>query len=89
MAAVAQRLRLPELLPRRRLASGRWPVHVFRVWGAHFGDSGDDIRPDPYAADGLVHRLLAVCHRQGRDLGPELEAHPGDRFVPDRVGDAA
>ena len=43
----------------------------------------------PYATDGLVHRLLAVCHRQGRNLGLELEAHPGDRFVPDRMGDAA
>ena len=86
---MAQGLRLPELLARGRLASGRWPVHVFRVWGSHFGDGGDDLRPNPYASDRLVHRLLAVCHRQGRDLGLELEAHPGDRLVPDRVGDAA
>ena len=28
-------------------------------------------------------------HRQGRDLGAELEADAGDRFLPDRVGYAA
>ena len=33
--------------------------------------------------------LLAVRHRKGRDLGVEPEADPGDRLLPDRVGDVA
>jgi len=34
------------------------------------------------------HRMLAVRHGQGRDLGAEPAAVPGDRLVPDGVGDA-
>src|SRR5665647_1897046 len=43
----------------------------------------------PHAADGVVHGLLAVLHWQGWDLGPQPQAGPGDRLLPDRLGDAA
>jgi hypothetical protein len=33
-------------------------------------------------------RVLAVRHAEGRHLGAEPAAVPGDRLVPDRVGDA-
>lgn len=42
---MAQRLRLSELPPPRRLAPGRWPLHVLRVWGAQFGDGVDGLHP--------------------------------------------
>src|SRR5262245_36818944 len=35
------------------------------------------MRPDADAADGVVHRVLAVRHGQGRDLGAEPAAVPG------------
>ena len=86
---MARRLRLSELRTRGRLAPGRWPVRVLGVQDAQFGDRRYNFRPDPHAADGVVHRLLVVRHRQGRDLGVELEAGVGDRLVPNRLGDAA
>src|SRR5713226_3744516 len=89
MAAMARRLRLLRLRRPSRLAPGRWQVHVFRVWRPYLGDSGHDLRPDANTIDGMVHRLLAIRHRQGRDLGPEPEADAGDRLLPDHVGNAA
>ena len=71
---MAPGLRLPRLRPRWRLAPERWAVHVSHVLHAQFGDGRNDLRPDEDAADGVVDRLLAVCHRQGRDLGVEFEA---------------
>ena len=56
---------------------------------ADLGDGGHDLRPDADAADGVVHRVLAVRHAEGRDLGAEPAAVAGDRLLPDRVGDAA
>ena len=46
MAAVARRLRLSELRPRRRLAFGRWPLHVSGVFDTQFGDGRYDLRSD-------------------------------------------
>src|SRR4051812_34383162 len=56
---------------------------------AHLGDRGHDLRPHPDAADRVVHRVLAVRRRQGRNLGADPAAIPGDRLLPDRLGDAA
>ncbi len=63
MAAVARRLRLSELRPRRRLALGRWPLHVSGVFDTQFGDGRYDLRSDADTLDDMVHRLLAVRHR--------------------------
>src|SRR6266542_1404153 len=57
--------------------------------GWRLGDGGHDLRPDADSADGVVHRLLDVCLRQGRDVGAESAAGAGDRLVPDGLGDAA
>ena len=62
-AAVARRLRLSELRPRRRLALGRWPLHVSGVFDTQFGDGRYDLRSDADTLDDMVHRLLAVRHR--------------------------
>ncbi len=74
VAALARRLRLSEVRTRRRLAPERRASQMFGVWCAQFGDGGYDLRPDSDALDGMVHRVLAVRHRQGWDLGVELEA---------------
>jgi hypothetical protein len=50
--------------------------------------AGHDLRPDADAADGMVHRVLAVRHAEGRHLGAEPAAGAGDRLLPGRVGDA-
>ncbi len=89
VAAMARWLCLPELRPRWGVAPGRWSLHVPRVRRPNVGDSGHDLRPDPHAADGMVHRLLAVRQRQGWHLGAEPEADAGDRLLSDGVGDAA
>ena len=73
----------------RGLAAGRWPVSSAAAAAADVGDGGHDLRPDADAADGVVHRVLAVRHAEGRDLGAEPAAGAGDRLLPDRVGDAA
>ena len=69
-----------------RLGDGRIMCAALRA--PDVGDGGDDLRPDADAADGVVHRVLAVRHGQGRDLGAEPAAVPGDRLLPDGVGDA-
>src|SRR4051812_1213934 len=56
---------------------------------AHLGDRGHDLRPHPAAAGRVVRRVLAVRRRQGRNLGADPAAIPGDRLLPDRLGDAA
>ena len=61
-------LRLRGLRPPWGLAAGRWQVHVLRVRRSYLCDGGHDLRPDANAVDSVVQRLLAVCHRQGRDL---------------------
>jgi hypothetical protein len=61
LAALAQRLRLADLREhRRRLALGRRPVHVLRVWCQDLGHGGHHLRPHPHphTADGVVPRLL-------------------------------
>ena len=88
MAALARRFHLLALQVRHGLAAGRWPAGMRRVQFADLGDGGHDLRPDADAADGMVHRVLAVRHAEGRYLGAEPAAVPGDRLVPDRVGDA-
>lgn len=40
----------------------------------YIGDGRHDLRPDAHAAHGVVHRLLAVRHPEGRRLGPERPA---------------
>ena len=52
-----------ELRPRRRLALGRWPLHVSGVFDTQFGDGRYDLRSDADTLDDMVHRLLAVRHR--------------------------
>jgi hypothetical protein len=47
---------------------------VLGLQAAHVGHRGHDLRPDADAADGLVHRLLAVRRRQRRHLGAGREA---------------
>src|SRR5882762_10217310 len=42
------------------------------------GDGWDDYRADSYASGGVVSRLLALRHRQGRDLGAESTEDVGD-----------
>src|SRR4029077_4962564 len=86
---LAGRVHLPGLRSCRRLAAGRWPPGVCCLPRAHVGDGGHDLRPDPDAADGVVHRLLAVRHAERRHLGAEPAAVAGDRLLPDGVGDAA
>ncbi|MFN9030861.1 MAG: response regulator transcription factor [Betaproteobacteria bacterium] len=49
----------------------------------------NDLRPHAHAADPVVHRLLAVRHRQGRDCRAESEAYAGRWFLPDRMGQAS
>src|SRR6266536_1390732 len=88
VAALAGRFQLPALRGRHGLAAWRWPLRMRRVQLADLGDGGHDIRPDADAADRMVHRVLAVRHAEGRHLGAEPAAVPGDRLVPDRVGDA-
>ena len=64
MAAVARRLRLSELRPRRRLALGRWPLHVSGVFRhAVSVTAGTIFDRDADTLDDMVHRLLAVRHR--------------------------
>jgi hypothetical protein len=50
-----------------RLGDGRFRCAGLRR--SHLGDGRHDLRPDPDPADGQVHRLLTVRHRQGRHLG--------------------
>src|ERR1035437_4194322 len=50
---------------------------------------GSALHQTPPTTDGVVQRLLAVRYEQGRRLGPEPATHAGDRFVPERMGDAA
>ena len=71
------------------VAARRWPDRVCQLSPPHLGDGGDDLRPDAYAAHGVVHRVLAVRHAEERYLGAEPAAGPRDRLVPDGVGDAA
>jgi hypothetical protein len=54
-----------------RLAAGRRPVPLLRLRRAHLGHGGHDLRQDKDAVDGVVSRLLAVQHEQGRRLRPE------------------
>lgn len=49
----------------------------------------NDLRPHAHAADPVVHRLLAVRHRQGRDCRAESAAYAGRWFLPDRMGQAS
>jgi transposase-like zinc ribbon protein len=71
----------------------RWPggftcPSCGHAGGWRLGDGGHGLRPDPDAADGVVHRVLAVRHPEGRHLGAEPAAVAGDRLLSDRVGDA-
>jgi len=59
------------------------------LWWPDLGHGRDDVRPSPDAADGLVRGLLDVRLAEGRDVRVESAAVPGDRLVPDCVGDAA
>jgi Transposase zinc-ribbon domain len=70
-----------------RLGDGR--AGVRRLSRGHVGGGGHDLRPDPDAADGVVHRVLAARHSEGRHFCAEPVAVGGDRLLPDRVGDAA
>jgi hypothetical protein len=57
----------PGVRPWQKLAAWGRPHPVRRLRMPDFGDGGDDFRPDADAADGVVHRVLAVRHGQGRD----------------------
>ena len=59
---------------------------MLRVRKPYLGDRGHDFRPDTNAVDGVVHCLLAVCHRQGWEFGAEPEADAGDWLLPDGMG---
>jgi hypothetical protein len=50
--------------------------------GERGGDGWHDLRPDPDAAEGVVHQVLAVRHAGGRRLGAEPAAVAGDRLLP-------
>src|SRR5664279_5593129 len=89
VAALACGFLLSGLWPGRWLAAGRRPVHVRGVWQAYVSDRRHGVRPDENPADGVVQRLLAVRHEQGRRFGAEPAAHTGDRLLPERLGDAA
>ena len=52
-------------------------------------DGWHDLRSDPDAVDGVVHRLLVVRDVQGPNLGACPAADLGDRLISDRVGDVA
>jgi hypothetical protein len=49
-------------------------VAVLGLRPAYLDHRGHDLRPHPDAADGVIHRLLAVRRRQGRNLGAEPAA---------------
>ena len=49
------------------MAAGGRPVGVRRVLAPHVGDRGHDLRPNAYAVDGVVPRVLVVRDRQGKD----------------------
>lgn len=70
---MAHRLRLSGVRAPGGLAAGRRAVHVCRMRRAQFGDGGDDLRSNAHPADGVVHRLLAVCHGQTGDIGAKLK----------------
>src|SRR5680860_1269665 len=72
-------------------AAGGWAtaVPLRDVPVVHVTDGGHDLRPDAHAADGVVHRVLAVRHPEGRHLGAEPAAGTRDQLVPDGLGDAA
>jgi len=89
VAALAYRFRLPGLSGARRLASGRRALQVHRVRCALLRHRRNDLRPHTHAPDPVVHRLLAVRHRQGRDRCAESEAVARCRFLSDRVGHAS
>ena len=55
------------------LADGRYECRR-RVPRADLAYGRDDLRQDAHAADGLVHRLLAVLKPEGRDPGAGAEA---------------
>ncbi|MEW6749706.1 MAG: hypothetical protein AB1505_01845 [Candidatus Latescibacterota bacterium] len=50
---------------------------------------GDDPRSHAAAADGVVGRLLAIRHREGRNPGAELEAHARHGVLPEGLGHGA
>ena len=90
VAALAGRVRLPELRACRRLGgrlmAGTSAPAVRQRTSVTAGTIFDRT---PDAADGVVHGLLAVRHAEGRHLGAEPAAGAGDRLLPDGVGDAA
>ena len=71
------------------LAAGRRADRVRRLRPSDLGDGEYDLRLDADAADRVASRLLAVRHRQGRDLRPASAASAGDQLLPHAVGDAA
>ena len=88
VAALAWRFHLPVLRLRRawRLGDGRYEcVGCHGRTSVTAGTIFDRTRT-PLTAGFTAG--LAVRHGQGRDLGAEPAAVPGDRLVPDGVGDA-
>ncbi|MFN9030923.1 MAG: transposase, partial [Betaproteobacteria bacterium] len=66
-----------------RMGDGRFKCAACGARSSVTGHRRNDLRPHAHPADLVVHRLLAVRHRQGRDRCAESEAHPRRRFLPD------